>query len=84
MRLEGYITCMESIKTHKKFGLLRLNEREHSEGQVVDGRILFKQILTKSNGRVWTDSVQHRDRWRGVANTVIKPSGFRKVEEFLE
>jgi hypothetical protein len=51
----------------------------------VDGRIILKWIMKKSNGGMdWIDLVQSRDRWRGSCECGDEPSGSTKYGEFFE
>jgi hypothetical protein len=44
-----------------------LRERDHLEDQVVEGRILLKQIFKEWNGGMdWIDLAQDYGRWRDV------------------
>jgi hypothetical protein len=49
-----------------------LRERDHLEDLDVKGRIIFKCIIKKSFGSVWTDVAQNRDNWWAVVNKEMK------------
>jgi hypothetical protein len=55
-----------------KFWLEILKERDQSEGQGVDRRIILKLILRNMVGGCGRNHApQYRDRWRVLVNTVM-------------
>jgi hypothetical protein len=61
-----------------------MRKRDHLKDRDVDGRIITKWILEKSNGSMdWINLAQDRDRWRALVYTVMNLRVPQNAENFL-
>jgi hypothetical protein len=62
-----------------------LKGRYHSENLGIDGRIILKWILEKSDGKVWTGFVWSKTGSSGGScEHINEPSGYIKGGAFLD
>jgi hypothetical protein len=60
MRWTGHVACRGRKETRARFWWGNLREKERLKDQRIDGRIILKLILIKSDGMAWTVLVRVR------------------------
>ena len=72
MRYAGHVARMGDRRGAFKVVVGKLSERDHLEDLDLDGMLILKWILRKSDGGVeWIDLDQDMDGWWALVNAVM-------------